>query len=186
MIPCRRAIRCAVRIEDMSSEPRRTASTTLTAATMNAARSAQPKLSTLKTPSVTFSSAAIWRITASAIRTSRKPRTSVSGNRNAASTGGMTAFSNATTAATTSAPQKLPMSTPGRTHEATIKATPVANHDTTSGNTFRLGRSGCQAVDWPYSGCGSLGVMVSSSWAAEESSSAASSLSRRWNRSIRR
>ena len=46
----------------MSSEPRTTASTTLTAATTSAASSAQPKLSTLSTPSVTFRSAAIWRM----------------------------------------------------------------------------------------------------------------------------
>ena len=83
MIPCRRAIRCAMRIEDMSSEPRNTSITTLTAATTSAARSAQPKLSTLITPSVTAS--AMRRIAASAISTSRKPRTSVSGKRSAAS-----------------------------------------------------------------------------------------------------
>ena len=52
MMPCRRAIRCAIRIEYVSSEPRRTASTTLTAATTSAASSAQPKLSTVSTPSV--------------------------------------------------------------------------------------------------------------------------------------
>ena len=52
MMPCRRAIRCAMRIEDVSSEPRSTASTTLTAATTSAASSAQPKLSTVSTPSV--------------------------------------------------------------------------------------------------------------------------------------
>ena len=97
----------------MSSEPRNTASTTLTAATTSAASSAQPKLSTVSTPSVR--SAATRRIRASAIRTSRKPSTSVSGNRSAASTGGMTAFSAATIAATSSAPRKLLMSTPGRT-----------------------------------------------------------------------
>ena len=73
----------------------------------------------------------------------------MSGKRSAASTGGMTAFSAATIAATTSAPQKLLMSTPGRTQAATIKATPVANHETRSGNTFKRGRSGCQEVEWP-------------------------------------
>ncbi len=81
------------------------------------------------------------------MRTRRNPRTSVSGNRIAASTGGMTAFSAATTAATTSAPQKVPMSTPGSAHEATIKATPVANHDTSSGNNLMRARSGCQSVE---------------------------------------
>ena len=52
MMPCRRAIRCAIRIDDMSSEPSRTASTTLTAATTSAASSAQPKPSTRRMPSV--------------------------------------------------------------------------------------------------------------------------------------
>ena len=61
----------------------------------------------------------------------------------------MTAFSAATMAATSSAPQKLPMSTPGRIAAATIKATPVANHETSKGNSRKRGRSGCQAVDWP-------------------------------------
>ena len=61
----------------------------------------------------------------------------------------MTAFSAATIAATTSAPQKLSMWTPGRIHEATIRATPVANHETRSGNSRRRGRSGFQAVEWP-------------------------------------
>ena len=148
MMPCRRAIRCAIRIEDVSSEPRITASTTLTAATTSAASSAQPKLSTLSTPSVT--SSAMRRMTASAISTSRKPRTSVSGNRNAASTGGMTAFSAATITATSSAPQKSSMLTPGRIPAATIKATPVASHETTSGNNRKRGRSVCQSVDRPW------------------------------------
>ena len=53
MIPCRRAIRFATRIEYVSSEPRNTVSTRLTAATASAASSAQPKLSTVSTPSVT-------------------------------------------------------------------------------------------------------------------------------------
>ncbi len=149
MIPCRRAILCAMRIVDVSSEPRMTASTTLTAATTNAASSAQPKLSTVSTPSVTFRSAAMRRMTASAINTTRKPRTSVSGNRSAARMGGMTAFSAATMAATSSAPQKLSMSTPGRIAAATIRARPVANHETSRGNSRQRGRSGCQAVDWP-------------------------------------
>ena len=127
----------------MSSEPRRTASTTLTAPTTKAARRAQPKLSTVNESAT---SPAIWRMSASAISTSRKPRTSVSGNRSAARTGGMTAFSTATIAATTSAPQKVSISTPGRSHEATIRATPVANHETSSGNNLRRGRSGCQDV----------------------------------------
>ena len=75
----------------------------------------------------------------------------MSGNRNAASTGGMTAFSTATIAATTSAPQKLSMSTPGRSHAATIKATPVANHDTSSGNNLQaraFGLPGRGARSW--------------------------------------
>ena len=112
MMPCRRAIRCAMRTDDMSSEPRMTASTTLTAATTSAARSAQPKPSTVSTPSVR--PVGRGRMPASANRTSTKPRTSVGGRRSAASTGGTTAFSAATTAATTSAPQKPSTLTPGR------------------------------------------------------------------------
>ncbi len=45
----------------------------------------------------------------------------------------MTAFSAATIAATSSAPQKSSMWTPGRIPAATINATPVASHETTSG-----------------------------------------------------
>ena len=100
-----------------------TASTTLTAATTSAASRAQPKLSTVSTPSVRASAAR--RIRASATSTSRKPRTSVSGSRSAASTGGITAFSAATITATRSAPQKPSMWTPGRIAAATIRATPV-------------------------------------------------------------
>ncbi len=61
----------------------------------------------------------------------------------------MTAFSAATITATSSAPQKLSMWTPGRIAAATIKATPVASHETRRGNSRRRGRSGCQLVDWP-------------------------------------
>ena len=147
MMPWRRAIRCAMRTEDMSSEPSTTASTTLTAATTSAARRAQPKLSIVMMPSVKLSVAR--RIAASATSTSRKPRTSVNGNRSAASTGGMTAFSAETITATRSAPQKLLISTPGRSHAATISATPVANHETTSGNNRKRGAAGFQAVEWP-------------------------------------
>ena len=64
------------------------------------------------------------------------------------------------------------MSTPGRTHAATINATPVANHDTRSGNTFKRGRSGCQ--EWPYVGSGSLGIGFSFSGADEDATSALS------------
>ena len=52
MMPCRRAIRCAIRIPQVSSEPRRTASRRLAAAATSEARRAQPKPSTLKIPSV--------------------------------------------------------------------------------------------------------------------------------------
>ena len=133
-----------------------TASTTLTAATTSAASSAHPKFSTVSTPSV--KSAASWRITAFATSTSTNPRTSVSGNRSAASTGGMTAFSAAATAATSSAPPKFSMLTPGRIPAATIKATPVASHDTMSGNTRQRGRSGFHASDCPYDSPDSLGI----------------------------
>ena len=147
MMPCRRAIRWAMRIDDVSSEPMNTSITTLTAAMTSAARSAQPKLSTLSTPSVTAS--AMRRIAASAINTSRKPRTSVSGKRSAARNGGMIAFSAATIAATSSAPQKLSMWTPGRIPAATIRATPVPSHERRRGNNRKRGRSGFQAVEWP-------------------------------------
>ena len=70
----------------------------------------------------------------------------------------MTAFSVATIAATRSAPQKLLTSTPGSTHEATISAVPVASQETTSGNTFKLARSGFQPIARPYVGVSSLGV----------------------------
>ena len=140
MMPWRRAIRCAIRIDDMSSVPSMTASTTLTAATTSAASSAQPKPSTVSTPSVSASVRS--RMPASANSTSRKPRTSVSGRRSAASTGGMTAFSAATITATSSAPQKPSMLTPGRIPAATTKAMPVASHETTSGNRRSGGSPG--------------------------------------------
>ena len=130
MMPSRRAMRCAIRIDDVSSVPRSTASTMLTAATTSEVRNAQPKPSTVSTPSVRLSVST--RMPASAIRTSKNPRTSVSGNRNAASTGGMTAFSAATIAATSSAPQNPSMLTPGRIPAATRKASPVPSHETTS------------------------------------------------------
>ena len=88
-------------------------------------------------------------MSASAIRTSRKPSTSVSGNRSAARKGGITAFSAATITATTSAPQKLLMSTPGRMPAATISAMAVPSQETRSGNSRSRGRSGFQAVEWP-------------------------------------
>ena len=87
------------------------------------------------------------RMNASANSTSRKPSTSVSGRRSAASTGGMTALSAATIAATSSAPQKLSMLTPGNSPAATIKAAAMASHETTSENSRKRGRSGCHAVD---------------------------------------
>ena len=98
------------------------------------------------------------RIKASAISTSRNPRTRVSGSLSAASTGGITAFSAATTTATRSAPQKLWTSTPGKAQDATINATPVASHETASGNNRRRGRSGRHAVDLPYDGSEPLGM----------------------------
>ena len=51
----------------------------------------------------------------------------------------------------------------GVVEAATINARPVAIHETTSENTLNCGRSGCQAVDWPYVCSGLLGVIVSSS-----------------------
>src|SRR5215218_632938 len=53
------------------------------------------------------------------------------------------------------------MVTPGRSPAATINAMPMASHDRASGNTRKRGRSGCQAVDWPYAGPGSLDITLS-------------------------
>ena len=53
------------------------------------------------------------------------------------------------------------MLTPGRSPAATINAMPMASHETTSGNSRKRGRSGCQAVDWPYVGSESLGITFS-------------------------
>jgi hypothetical protein len=94
-----------------SSAEKTTSSTTVTADITSAARSAHQNESTVKLSSTS----ADHRSTA-ALRTSeiRKPKTSVSGSRSAANTGGMTAFSAATTAATTNAPLQSAMSTPGR------------------------------------------------------------------------
>ena len=61
----------------------------------------------------------------------------------------MTAFSAATITATRSAPQKPSMWTPGRIAAATIRATPVANHEARRGTSRHWGRSGFQAVEWP-------------------------------------
>ena len=68
---------------------------------------ASPIRSCRRDPSVRYRSAS--RMAASANHTSRKPSTSVAGRRSAARTGGITAFSTATTAATSSAPQKPSM-----------------------------------------------------------------------------
>ena len=113
-------------------------------------------------------------MSASATSTSRKPSTSVSGSRSAASTGGMTAFSAATIAATTSAPQKSSMLTPGRSPPATISATPVASHETRSGNSRQRGRSGCQRRGLAVGrlGCASHQVSVPPSSRAVRRSSA--------------
>jgi hypothetical protein len=53
------------------------------------------------------------------------------------------------------------MWTPGRIPAATITAMPVASHETRRGNNRQRGRSGCQAVDWPYVGSGSLDIRFS-------------------------
>jgi hypothetical protein len=61
------------------------------------------------------------------------------------------------------------MSTPGSSQEATISAMPVASHEATSGNSFRLARSGFQPIAWPYVGISrSLGVTSSSSSLVEQ------------------
>ena len=65
----------------------------------------------------------------------------------------MTALNAAVIAATSSAPQKSSMLTPGQDagghHQ---RATPVASHDTSSGNTRQRGRSGFHAEDFSPSG----------------------------------
>ena len=61
----------------------------------------------------------------------------------------MTAFSTAATAATSSAPQKPSMLTPGRIPAATMNATPVASHATTSGNNRSAGTLRPPRVDSP-------------------------------------
>ena len=104
MMPWRRAIRCAIRIDPMSSVPSRTASTTLTAATTSAAEQ-RPAEAVDAQDAV--GQGVGQRAGCRRRRTARagSPRTSVSGSRSAASTGGMTAFSAATIAATSSAPR---------------------------------------------------------------------------------
>ena len=74
----------------------------------------------------------------------------------------MTAFSTATITATSSAPQKSSMWTPARIAPATIRATAVATHETTSGNNRQRGRSGCQSVHPPEAGSGLLAITFSS------------------------
>ena len=70
----------------------------------------------------------------------------------------MTAFSAAATAATSSAPQKLSMLTPGRSPAATIKATPIASHETTKWERGRRGRSAFHAPDSAWIGSGSAEI----------------------------
>ncbi len=143
--PWRRAIRCTTRREYVSSSfvPKITSRTTLTAATMSAASSAQPKLSTVNVFSST--SEASFSTKAFSARTSRKPRASMNGRRRAASIGGRIAFSTATTAATTSAPPVPAMSTPGRIAAATPSDAAVIAHERRRRSGLNLGRSGCQA-----------------------------------------
>ena len=77
-----------------------------------------------------------------------------------------------------SAPQKLSMSTPGRIPAATITATPVASHETRSGNSRQRGRSGCQAVDGRTSARVRWASGSPPRWADRRPSSASSSGSR--------
>ena len=99
------------------------------------ARRAAPSRSCRPSSTPSVRSSASRRMSASAIRTSRKPSTSVSGSRSAASRGGMTAFSAATIAATTSAPQKLfdvdAGQEPGGHHQRDRRC---ASQEMTSGN----------------------------------------------------
>ena len=107
MTPCRRAMRCAMRSEYVSSEPTRTASPTLTAATTRDARAPSRSRRHGGSRRSARRSGEGWPRRRAGRST--KPSTSVSGNRRAASTGGMTAFNAAAIAATSSAPQKPSM-----------------------------------------------------------------------------
>ena len=72
----------------------------------------------------------------------------MNGSRSAASTGGITAFSTATTAATTNAPAP-PMSTPGRIAAATPSDAAVSTQESSRRSGLNRGRSGCQATASP-------------------------------------
>ena len=55
------------------------------------------------------------------------------------------------------------MSTPGRSPAATISAMPVPSQEMTSGKSRSRGRSGRQAVDWPYDFSEALDIGLSAS-----------------------
>ena len=156
--PWRRAIRWTTRTVYVSSSfvPKITSRNTLTAATRRAASSAQPKLSTTKVFS--SRSEASLSTTALRIRTSTKPSASMQGRRSAASKGGSTAFSAATTAATASAPPYPATSTPGRIIAAAPSDAAVSAHESRTRSGLNFGRSGFQETPSPYRAAGALTV----------------------------
>ena len=158
MIPCLRAIRCAIRIDDMSSEARRTASTTLTAATTSAASSAQPKLSTRRIPRS-------GRRRRSGCRRRRQDQEKAEDERERQPQGGEDGWDDRVQRRhdrrDEQRTQEPSIHTPGSGPAATMNATPMASHETTRGNNRKRGRSGRQAVDSPYALPVSLGITFS-------------------------
>ena len=88
-------------------------------------------------------------ISASRIRTSRSPVTSISGSRNAAITGGSSALRIAITAAATNAPPQLSTWAPGTIHAATSSAIVERIHETTTCRSPMRGRLGAHTAFWP-------------------------------------
>ena len=73
----------------------------------------------------------------------------MNGRRSAASSGGSSAFSTATTAATANAPPYDAMSTPGRIIAATPSDAAVIAHDSSTRSGLNRGRSGFQETVSP-------------------------------------
>ena len=90
-----------------------------------------------------------------------KPSPTMNGRRSAASSGGRSAFSTATTAAIQSASQRSTMLTPGRMIAATSSAIAVRNHEISSRTGLNFGLSGSHETGSPYS-LGAAAVVMSS------------------------
>jgi hypothetical protein len=140
--PVRRAIRRVTRKVYVSSSLVRKigSSATEKADATNAASSAHQNESTVSAPGAMRD--ASTNIAASRKSTSRKPRISVNGSRNAASTGGRIAFSNAISADATSAPPQPSIDTPGTTAAAKTSAAAERSHATSKRTGWMRGRSG--------------------------------------------